>query len=57
LPQRIVGQLHQGPAPRESTRVILGHADPRTVERHYNQARAVEASRAYQEALARRRGG
>jgi site-specific recombinase XerD len=45
------------PAHVESTRVILGHADPRTVERHYNQARAVEASRAYQEALARRRGG
>jgi site-specific recombinase XerD len=45
------------PAHVGSTGVILGHADLRTGERHYNQARAVEASRAYQDALARRRDG
>lgn len=30
---------------------ILGHADPRIAEKHYNQARAVEAARRYQASL------
>ena len=35
---------------------LLGHADSRTSEKHYNQARGIEASRRYQELLARQRG-
>jgi len=30
---------------------VLGHADPKTAERYYNQARGVEASRRYQDLL------
>ncbi len=30
---------------------ILGHTDPRVAEKHYNQARAVEAARRYQASL------
>ena len=32
---------------------VLGHASPKTSERHYNQARSIEASRRYQDVLAR----
>jgi integrase len=30
---------------------MLGHADPRTTDRHYNQARAIEAGRRHQRRL------
>ena len=36
---------------------VLGHADPRTSERYYNQARGVEASRRYHGLLDALRGG
>ncbi len=36
---------------------ILGHADPRTSERYYNQARGLEASRRYHGLLDHLRGG
>lgn len=37
------------------SRFVLGHASYRTTERFYNQARAIDASRKLNEAIARRR--
>lgn len=36
---------------------LLGHTDERTSERHYNQARGIDAARRYQTLLAEIRGG
>jgi integrase/recombinase XerD len=37
-------------------KTILGHATIRTAERHYNQARGLEASRRYHDVVEERRG-
>lgn len=45
----------EAPANVGAASAILGHSDPRTAERHYNQARTVQAADAWQEAITDRR--
>ncbi|MEO0823061.1 MAG: tyrosine-type recombinase/integrase [Pseudomonadota bacterium] len=44
---------HHSPDAARLTRAILGHSGFRTAERHYNQARTIEAGRRYSEVIAR----
>jgi integrase len=44
------------PAHVRVSRDLLAHRDLRTINRHYNRARGIEASRAYRQVIARMRG-